>query len=418
MAQAQGGLTSLRPEAARHIAVGRYGDVLAGWRGEVSLCRSRLAGEARAARLPLAEGEALVELADSEYWAVLPAEPRRSVGNVLLRRQVTNTSSGTTGNFTVGTIPAGSRFRKPAASTAQPPREEALYESREPLYLDANDTEAVVDLGGGSYRHEQRATDVLDALRVGPHGNVPEYIGSGGAELTGEVVSTLFDTTIDVVQLKAAGGRLEVPDDLLRLFAGRSYSGRLGPIDNAILAGAFSHGGVWRAVLVEDETDAVAKLYLGDISWAGSDELAAEVAQLLLGRGPENRGETRRWLGFGARIATRSIKTQIVNVQTTVMLRSPDYTENAAEISQAIRDAITNYFDNRVDWYTWRLNGLGSAISAADRRILTATSVAVRNPTGTTISEPAATVNPQTDTYLTHWALVDQSLEVTYTTPS
>ena len=416
-AMAQGGLTSLRPEARRHIHAGRYGDVLDGWRGEISLARRRLAAEARAGRLPLAEGEALVELADSEYWAVLPAEPRKSVGSAILRRQVTNASALTTDNFTVGTIPAESRFRRPAASTAQPPREEALYETREPLYLNADDTEAVVDLGGGSFQHEQRGTVLLDASREGPHANVPEFIGSSGAELAGEVVSELFDSTIDVVQLNAAGGRLEVSDDLLRLFAGRSYSGRLGPNDDAVLAGAYSHGGVWRAVIVDDESDAVAKLYLGDVSWASSTEFAAEVGQVLLGKGPENRGEVRRWLGFGARIATRTIKTQIVNVLAAVMLRSPDYTQDSTEISQNIRDAVTDYFDNRRDWYTWNLNGLGSAIGTADRRILVTSSVAVRDQDGVTLSEPAALVDPVTDTFLTHWALVDQSLEITYTTP-
>jgi hypothetical protein len=417
MAQAQGGLTSLRPAAVRHINSGRYGDVLDGWRGEASICRRRLSSEVVASRLPLASGEALVELADSEYWATIPAGPRKAVGAALLKRQITNSSASTTGNFTVGTIQAGSRFRRPAASTAQPPREESLYEAREPVYLDANDTEPVVDLGGGSYQHEQRTTVIVDAEREGQQGNTPRYIGSAGAELAADVVSTLFDTTLSVVTLTAAGGRLEVEDEQLRLFSARAYSGRLGPIDNAILAGAYSHGGVWRAVLVEDETDAVAKLYLADLSWASSDELAAEVAQTLLGKGPESLGTTRRWLGFGARVDTRTVQTQIVNVKTTVQLRSIDYTQDATEISQNIRDAITDYFDNREDWYTWRLNGLGSAISTADRRILAATSVEVRDPDGAAISEPAATVDPSTDTYLTHWALVDQSLEPTYTIP-
>jgi hypothetical protein len=417
-AAAQGGLTSLRPGARRHIAVGRYGDVLSGWRGEASVCRRRLSSEVKASRLELAEGDALIDLADSEYWATLPDEPRKAVGSVLLRRQVTNGSSGLTGNFSAGTIPEGSRFRRPAAPSAQPAREEAIYASREPFYAGKDDTEAVVDLGGGEWRHEQRASIVVDAQRDGEHANTPRFIIDQG-ELAGEIVSELFDEEWEVVELVASGGQIEVGDAQLRRFAARSYSGRLGPINNAILAGAFSHGGVWHAVLVEDASDAVPKLYVADKSWAASPEMLAEVAQVLLGKGPESAGGARRWLGFGARVALRPVFNFHAALACEIMLRSSDYAEDTSEIGEKIRAALVSYFDDRADWYTYKRNGIGSAIASADRRILGVdpAAIVVRDRTGSVAATDLPSEIDPSSAYATHTMLVDESLEASYVTP-
>ena len=75
-AQGQGALVALRPEARKHIPAGWYGAVLQGFRGQLSVCRARLGEEVKASRLGLAEGEALQELASSEFWATLSTEPR------------------------------------------------------------------------------------------------------------------------------------------------------------------------------------------------------------------------------------------------------------------------------------------------------------------------------------------------------
>lgn len=415
----QGALTSRRPEARQHVESGWYGAVLRGWGGQASICRRRLGAEVAATRLPLAEGEALLQLAESEYWAALSRQPREAVGEATLQRTVDNTQSGQAGNFTPGTLPAGAQLRRVAAASAQPPREEAIYAVREAVYAGPDDSEPVTDLGGGQYRHTQRIVPTLDAVRAGPHANGPEFVDLAGEELAGEIVSDLWDSSWQCLSLQAAGGQLEPGDEQVRAFAGSSHRGRLGPVDAAILAGAYSHGGIWRAILVDDPATGISKLYLADQSWAYSQALLADVGQVLLGRGPEQAGSPqRRWLGFGARVETRPVKNRLVTVQTTVTLRSPDYQEQTSEISDRIRDALTDYFDNRPDFWSWKAVALGGLISVADRRILSCDSVTVLDRDGAALSEPAAVVDPTTDLWLVHYYLVDQSLQVAYQLPS
>jgi hypothetical protein len=417
-AQGQGALVALRPEARKHIHAGWYGAILRGWRGQLSTCRSRLGAEVEASRLGLAEGEALQQLASSEYWATLAEGSREAVGEVSLRRTVDNASAAATGNFQAGTIPIEARFSRIAAATAQPAREAAVYLAREPVYAGPDDTAAVQDLGGGQYRHTQDVTVIVDAEREGEHANTPEFVAGAGVELAGAIVSTLFDSTFTLTSLRAGGGQEEIGDDQIRAFAGSSYRGRLGPIESAILAGAYSHGGIWRAVLVDDGSDGIGKLYLADQSWAYSQTLLDDVVQVLNGQGPEGGGEPRRWLGFGARVEARSVVNQRISVRLAITLRSPEYAEQTSPITKNIRAVLADYFDNRPDWFTWRTNGIGAAVSGADNRILACTSATVLDQDGGTLTEPATQIDPVTTSQLTHFYLVDDSLDLTYSTPA
>ena len=60
-------LVAVRPSAAPHIETGRYARPFVGLRGQFLRARARLAEEARAARLPTSEGDALTELASSNF---------------------------------------------------------------------------------------------------------------------------------------------------------------------------------------------------------------------------------------------------------------------------------------------------------------------------------------------------------------
>lgn len=81
-------LLEARPTAAPYVDTGRWGDVIVGHRGQFGLARKRLAAEASAARLPFATGEALSDLARSEYDTPRSSGPVEAVGEVVLTRTV------------------------------------------------------------------------------------------------------------------------------------------------------------------------------------------------------------------------------------------------------------------------------------------------------------------------------------------
>jgi hypothetical protein len=78
----------LRPHTANAVDYGRYAAVFEGWRAQFALLRARLGDEVRAARLPFAEGQALTDLARSEYETPRREEATRALGEVILVRQV------------------------------------------------------------------------------------------------------------------------------------------------------------------------------------------------------------------------------------------------------------------------------------------------------------------------------------------
>ena len=81
-------LVEVRPTAAPHVVAGRYGDLIAGQTGQFRVLRGRLVQEALAARLPFAAGEALTDLAASEYETERAVGALRAVGEATLTRSV------------------------------------------------------------------------------------------------------------------------------------------------------------------------------------------------------------------------------------------------------------------------------------------------------------------------------------------
>ncbi len=60
-------LVEKRPNAAKHLKTGRYGHIVAGWKGQFAVARRRLTEEVIASRTKTASGGALREIAAGQY---------------------------------------------------------------------------------------------------------------------------------------------------------------------------------------------------------------------------------------------------------------------------------------------------------------------------------------------------------------
>jgi len=400
-------LIELRPRAEQHLAKGRWGDIIAGWSAQAALLVSHLVSEANAARLSLAEGDALRALASSDYWADLETAPTSAVGTASIERVVDNGSSATTGNFgSIGDVPAGARFRRPADPDAVPPREEGIYQATEPVLADDVDT-TVSDMGGGVWRHTQILNVPIEAVRPGPHANTPVPPFISGQNSPCEIVSPLFDTRFAPRFLIAGGGSASRIEDQIRAFARAMYLGQHGPVATALVAGALSDPGVRHVGVVLDPTQAIHRVIVTDESWGGSDVFSQRVQRRLVDGG---------WVGWGSRVGVDFAANIFVRVEASVIIES-DAVSAQAEIGAAVRKRLVRYFNERPDWWTWRANTIGGLIGLSDRRILACTSVAVRDANGGgALSEPSATLPYATRP--NHYFLVNDQVKLTFSTPS
>src|SRR5690242_16854682 len=75
------------PNALRHInyGKGRWSHLFTGWRAQGNLVTRRFGDEVVATRL-FSEGDALKQLAASEFNTVLSTEPTKAIGELLLSR--------------------------------------------------------------------------------------------------------------------------------------------------------------------------------------------------------------------------------------------------------------------------------------------------------------------------------------------
>lgn len=397
-------LVAIRPNAARHIAEGRYGAVVEGLAAQAALCRARLADECASARLELAElGLPLYDLV-TEYGAVVDPNPKPAIGECVIRRSVTNTSPLTTGNWgNFGVIPAGSRFRRPGDTAAVPPREDATYVAAEPVLVPDEDTSTTA-LGGGSYEHIQVLDVPIVADRTGPHANTVLLDLSHIQQMPAAIVDPLFDSSFEAIRLAAAGGSNGPGRIDLIAYAKAAYAGQYGPTDSALIAGAFSFGGVKRLALQLDPETAIATLWCTDESWGGSRRFAEAV----------QNGIVKDWLGFGGRVQVGAVRNVVMNVACTVILSSPNHAGAANEISANIRKRVLAYFDDRADWWAWKTQALRGIVARADRRILTCTSGQVLNTGGVALTEPSGVI----DGTPTHYLLADKGVRITFQTPS
>ncbi len=279
-----------------------------------------------------------------------------------------------------------------------------------PIYLDDTDT-LTEDLGGGQYRHTQDSSFLMEATEEGPNANTPFFTFATQPyvfEFLDELPAELSSLTLVSSQGIAAGGSLGVSDPTLRVQAKASYLGQFGPSDQALIAGAYSYPGVAHVALAFDSTNAVTYLYVADESWAAGAPWAQRIRQHL---------HDRPWVGFGARVGVLSVLNQPIAVQATVLLADPALASETSDIAKNVRRELRSYFDDRPDWYTWRINSIASTITRSDSRIRTATSVVVLDEDASPMGEPAATLAALPGT-ATHYMLADDAVRLTFTTPS
>jgi hypothetical protein len=99
-------------------------------------------------------------------------------------------------------------------------------------------------------------------------------------------------------------------------------------------------------------------------------------------------------------------------VDATLVLRTSSSLHDTSAIDASVLDAVRAYFDDRLDWYTWRSASLQSVLSRAHRRILVCSSVTVRGYTsGTALPDPSVTPGAA---IFVHPYLGDNALTLTY----
>lgn len=393
-----------RQRRAVHAVQGRFGDVIRGWSGQAEVVRKRLVDEIIAARLILDnQGEALRQLAASEFWASLPDEPRQAIGSATLTRAVTNASASTAGNFSHGVVAAGARLRRGAFDGPPVSLSDAEYETTAPVVCGLDDTGQPVDTGSG-FEHTQSVVAPIQAIQTGPGPNAPAIQGITGVELT--LSSSLFDK-FTVTALEASGGTLGPVDAQVLALARAMARGYDGPTTTAALAGCLLDPGVRRAFPHLDTTRGILRFFTADESWASSARHQGMVKQALF---------DFPWIGFGCRVGFGSILNIPITLRATVALRGRQYEADAEAIKGSIRQVAQTFFDDRPDIFSWRLTTLGGRISVADRRVLTCLSVEVLDANGLTVAEPASALAPDATT-MNHYMLISNGVEVTFGVP-
>lgn len=392
-------LVANNPARLPHIngGQGRWADVILGWQAQAALNLRRVADEMVSARLALAAGQPLRDLAASEFVRDrINEDPTYATGQWTATRTFNASNVG-------GVIPKGFRFtRNPNPNGVPIPLEAAEYVSIAPVTVNAADTTVVVPI---------RAT------RPGPHANVVFELGTG-AVVTNDVVasSPLFDAVTFVpgssvslfapLSCTAAGGALVFSDDDIRRIAGAQPLGQQGPTRGAIVAGSYLGTGVRRVATYEDPVLARTIAFHADASWGCDTLWQSAVLQVL----------QDRWAGFGCKVVTGFVQNTYIRVAATIQLRSSRLLNYTNEISDNIRTAVRNYFDSRPDWYMWRLSAIRGAVYRADPRILTCTSVAVSDRFNNVLAEPSTLAALGTGA-ATHYYLLGDGLNATFSAP-
>lgn len=397
-------LLAARPKAELHLASGVYGDVLAGWEAQATIWRAYIAKECRAGRLPLSVGSALVELAGSDYWSAPDSSAQKAVGEAQLYREIINTTASGVGTFATGTVKNGSRFALTAAPSARPPVQAAQFVSTAPVYV-GPDSDATVDLGGGQFKHTQHIPVPIEASTTGTQANTVAVFGEDNSQ--GTSVDTLFDTTLTVQFLRAAGGSTGVDDPWRRIIAASELAGFFGPNNAALVAGTMEVPRVRRMAISLDTVTAISRVFVADVSWAYSNRLLELVTQNI----------AKTWQGWGCRVKAFGVFNQLIGVTGALVIDSSQSLTDSADIANNVRTALRAYFDDRPDWYTFRNQAVRSVIAHADPRILTCTSASVLDPNNNVISEPPKKVAAGA-TFALHYSLLDDAVRLTFAAPS
>jgi hypothetical protein len=383
-------LVAARPSALPHVDQGRYANVLAGWRAQAALCIARIADEVRSSRLPTAQGDALRALVASEFDIQSNSDGRSTaIGTARISRT----------GMTAGTLPRGTRFRRVPNPNLSPPIREATYALTEDMFL-------------GSA--QSTATLPAQCTQDGSIGNVFFDDGTYTNTVTTpyQFIDPVFDPSIVFVPFGVdMGGGAEITvDDDLRRAARAMAQGRYAPVIAALLAFAYRGYGVRRVAVLDDTFYGIARVAVADGSRNGSALWCSRVKQALY----DNNA-----VGFGCRIDVQPAILVWVAVTATVVLRDSNSQNYTTDISNNVRAALTSYFGDRDDWYSFKTPAVRAVISRADPRILTCASATVTLANGTTQPDVTPWVpDGQHVQSRTFWTLANRGLNVTYVNPS
>jgi hypothetical protein len=259
------------------------------------------------------------------------------------------------------------------------------------------------------------------AARAGAFANAPFVDGStSGAGGALQIADVPFDASVRVVSYDAAGGSDGRGDDDLRREASAYARGQYGPTSGAVLAGALRGTGAHR-VAVRDITRArvdgastlapaaFTSLTVADVSWSSSRLWLAGIAQ----------GIGAGFLGHGCVVRVAGVTNTRVRCELAVTVRDPVALSDPSGITQSIQTVLGRYFDDRPDWWTWRLAQIRAVVSRADPRVLVCTRAAVHAlGTDEILTEPTLPVATASGLTLPHWMLVANGVSVTYQPPS
>lgn len=383
-----------RGERLIHInyGEGNWSDVLTGWQAQATLNLRRVANEMMQARLPLATGQGLRELAASKYFVNVIDTPTKAIGQAVL--------VATAGVIGGGIIPAGTRLRRTANPQAQPIAIQAAE------YLTTQDIILPFNIFPG-----QTVTVPIECTATGVAGNIVQETGqASGSDLT--LVDQIAPPFKFAVQsATCSGGGSAFSDIEVRAIAGAQPQGRRGPTEGALYAGSYLALGVRHVAIFEDLINANTLLFVADESWSADTAYwQPAVTQTLL---------DNSWAGFGCSLnpsGSGAVTNTYLNVACTVQMRSQKLLQNTQAVQQAIIAKLNDYFNLRPDWYMFRKQAIRGAIAQADPRILTCTSVSITDRFGNTINDPDVPgANGTAISSLIHYNLL--SLQPTFSAP-
>ncbi len=393
-------LARVRPRAFAFAnnGAGRWGDIFAGWEGQIALLLRRMADEVVCSRLPLAIGAGLSDLTASEYETSRTSAPTVAIGEVTLARGPNPTTGGI--------IPKGFRFSRDADDTSMPPVVAAQYASTQDVSVPLGATQIVVP---------------FQATRAGSFANAP-YIDVGGGVYapvgTLQLGDVPFDSSITVSTYEAAGGSDGEDDDDLRRQASAYALGQYAPVLGAVQAGALRGTGVHRLATKDVARAYTARgpipcaftaLSIADGSWSTSRLWVARVQQAI----------ASSFLGHGCTLQVAGITNMRVRCALMVTLRDPTSLADPSGITASIQKTLASYFDDRPDWWSWRLAQIRAVVSRADPRILVCTQASVLSLlSDAVLAEPTTPVPTLSGFALTHSMLVSNGVSVTYQTMS
>jgi hypothetical protein len=386
-------MVASRPSTLPHFnnPDSRWNDLPALWRAQALLVQRRLVSEVKAARLATAGDvsfDALRSLCSSEFNTTLPTSPQVARATVALHRNVTGVR---------GAIPAGTPFNQQANPNAVPlPIGAAAYTVDRTVYMNPSDTGCILQ---------------LTATSSGTNANAPTIIQYQTKSIQPSV--PLFDPNLAVSAISAAGGSSGLPNAVLIAAATAYAAGQFGPTLQAAVAGVLQQQSVRHfAVFPGAAALPYLQLYIADESWSDDPTWHSAVLQTL-------QDASAPWIGFGCRVRMGTVINQQIAVAATIVLASTDDLANTNDIDANVRAVAESYFNDRTDWYLFRSQELQAVLSAADPRILQCTSVSVTDAVdGSDIDDPSfvfgvAPFQP----VITHWLLVDQNCQATYSPP-